>query len=102
MYVTYALTRWLKVKNSPANAKDARDIGLIPVQEESLEEDMATHSSILTGKTSWTEESGGLKPKGSEKTEHYLVHEHAHTVNPHKRTVKISFGISISPRWLRQ
>ena len=39
------------VKNPPANAGDARDVGSIPRsgrgQEEALEEEMATHSSIL-------------------------------------------------------
>ena len=29
-------------------------------QEDPLEEEMATHSSILTWKTQWTEEPGGL------------------------------------------
>ena len=33
-------------------------------QEEPLEEDMATHSSILACKTPWTEELGGLQPMG--------------------------------------
>ena len=36
-------------------------------QEESLEKDMATHSSILAEKILWTEESGGLQPMGSQK-----------------------------------
>ena len=31
-------------------------------QEDSLEEGMATHSSILAWKISWTEEPGGLQP----------------------------------------
>ena len=39
------------VKNPPTNAGDARDVGSIPRsgrgQEEALEEEMATHSSIL-------------------------------------------------------
>ena len=35
------------VKNMPANAGHTRDIGLIPGLEDSLEEEMATHSSIL-------------------------------------------------------
>ena len=35
------------VKNLPANAGDARDAGSIPGWEDSLEEDMATHSNIL-------------------------------------------------------
>ena len=33
-------------------------------QEDVLEESMATHSNILAGKISWTEEAGGLSPMG--------------------------------------
>ena len=36
------------------------DRGLIPGSEDPLEKGMASHSSILAWKTSWTEESGGL------------------------------------------
>ena len=36
------------VKKSPANAEEAGDAGSVPGQEKSLEEEMATHSSILT------------------------------------------------------
>ena len=36
----------LVVKNQPANAGDIRDSGSIPDQKDSLEEGMATHSSI--------------------------------------------------------
>ena len=39
-------------------------------QEDPLEEGMATHSSILAGKYSWTEESGGLQSKGSQRVGH--------------------------------
>ena len=38
------------VKNPPASAGDAGDMGLIPGFEISLEEEMATHSSILAWK----------------------------------------------------
>ena len=41
-----------------------------------LEEEMATFSSILNGKISWTEEPGGLQSKGGKKsdmTEHMLL-----------------------------
>ena len=48
------------VKNLPANAGDARDVGLIPGQEDPLEKEMATHSSTLAWKIPWTEETGGL------------------------------------------
>ena len=37
----------LVVKNPPANAGDIRDLGLILSWEDSLEEEMATHSRIL-------------------------------------------------------
>ena len=46
------------VKNPPANARDARDTGSLPGQEDPLGEEMATHSSILAWKIPWTEESG--------------------------------------------
>ena len=48
------------VKNLPANAGDIRDVGLILGLEDPLEEDMATHSSILAWRIAWTEEPGGL------------------------------------------
>ena len=39
------------VKNLPANAGDTRDLGSIPGSGRSLEEGMATHSSILAGES---------------------------------------------------
>ena len=36
-------------------------------QEDPLEEEMATHSSIVAWKISWTEEPGGLQSVGSQK-----------------------------------
>ena len=47
----------LVVKNPPANAEDTvQSLG----QEDPLEEEMATHSSILAWRISWTGEPGGL------------------------------------------
>ena len=47
------------VKNSPANAGDARDAWIWYLgQENPLEKEMATHSSILAWKIPWTEEPG--------------------------------------------
>ena len=37
------------------------------MQEDLLEEEMATHSSILTWEIPWTEEPGGLQSMGSQK-----------------------------------
>ena len=58
------------VKNLSANAGDTRDAGSIPGSERSLEEDMATHSSILAWRIPWTEESGGLQSIESQRVRH--------------------------------
>ena len=60
----------LVVKNPPANAGDVRDTGLIPGLGRSLEEGMATHSSILTRRIPWTEEPGGLQSTESQRFGH--------------------------------
>ena len=54
----------LLVKTPPANAGDLRDVALIPGSGRSLEEGMATHSSILAWRVPWTEELGGLQSMG--------------------------------------
>ena len=60
----------LVVKNLPANAGDARDMGLIPGLGRSAGEGMATHSSTLAWKTPWTEEPGGLQSMRSQRVRH--------------------------------
>ena len=59
MYITkWASQVALVVKNPAASAGDMRDAGLILGQEDSLEEGMATHASILAWRISWTEDPG--------------------------------------------
>ena len=55
-------------KNLLANAGDVGDVGSIPHlgQEDPLEEERATHSSILAWKIPWTEEPGRLQSMGSQ------------------------------------
>ena len=36
-------------------------------QEDALEKEMATHSSVLAWRTPWTEEPGGLQSTGSQR-----------------------------------
>ena len=36
-------------------------------QEDPLEEEMATHSTVLAWKIPWIEEPGGLQPMGSQR-----------------------------------
>ena len=50
----------LVVKNLPANARDIRDAGSIPGSGRSLEESMATYSSVLAWEIPWTEEPDRL------------------------------------------
>jgi len=52
------------VKNLPANASDARNTGSILGSRRPLEEEMATHFSILAWEIPWTEEPGGLQSIG--------------------------------------
>ena len=51
-------------KESVCNAGDTGDEGSIPGSEDPLEEEMATHSSILVWKIPWTEDPGRLQPMG--------------------------------------
>ena len=39
-------------------------------QEDPLEKEMATRSSILVQRIPWTEEPGGLQPMGSQRVRH--------------------------------
>ena len=61
------LHRGTGVKNLPAMQKpqetQVRSLGW----ENSLEEDMATHSSILAWRIPWAEEPGGLQSMGSQR-----------------------------------
>ena len=55
------------VKNPPAKQEmQVRSLG----QEESLEKEMATHSSILPWEIPWTEKPGGLQSMGSQRVGH--------------------------------
>ena len=45
-------------------------------QEDPLEEEMATHFSILALNVPWVEEPGGLKSMGSQRVKHNWVTEH--------------------------
>ena len=55
------------VKNTFDNAGDTRDAALIPGWEAPLEQETATHSSILSWEIPWTEKSVRLQSIGSAK-----------------------------------
>ena len=55
------------VKNPPAMQETwVQSLGW----EDPLEQDMATHSSILAWRMPWTEEAGGLQSMGSQRVGH--------------------------------
>ena len=62
-----------QVKNPPAMPEtqepQVKSLGC----EDALEKEMATHSSILAWKVSWSEEPGGLQSKGSQRVGHDWV-----------------------------
>ena len=61
------------IKNPPANAGDVGSIIQSLGREDPLEEEMATHSSILVREIPWTEEPGGLHPWGRKIVRHDLA-----------------------------
>ena len=58
------------VKNPPGNGQEMwiQSLG----REDPQEEEMATHSSILAWRISWTEEPGRLHSRGSQRVGHDL------------------------------
>ena len=55
------------VKNPPAMQEtQVQSLG----QEDPLEKEMATHSSVVAWKIPWTEEPGGLQSMGSQRVRH--------------------------------
>ena len=59
--LSHGLPRRLSGKESDCSAGDAGDMGLIPGLGRSPEEGMATHSTILAWRMSWTEELERLR-----------------------------------------
>jgi len=59
-------------------------------QEDPLEEEMATHSSILAWEIPWTEDPGGLQFTGWQRIRHNWTHRHdwaqTHTTHTHTHT----------------
>ena len=62
------LPRWLSGKESASQCKEMQEFS--PSREDPLEEEMATHSSILAWRISWTEEPDALQSIGSQRVRH--------------------------------
>ena len=59
----------LVVKNLPPDAGNVGFSVQSPIQEDPLEKEMATHSSILAWRIPWTEEPSRLRSMGSQKSQ---------------------------------
>jgi len=59
------------VGNNPSAKQETRVPSL--GQEDPLEKEMATHSSVLAWRIPWTEEPGGLQSMGSQRVGHDLT-----------------------------
>ena len=66
----WGFPRWLSGKESTCNANT--QVWFLS-QEEHLEKEMATHSSVLAWKIPWTEEAGGLQSMGLQRIRHNLA-----------------------------
>ena len=74
------MAQW--VKNLPAvqEMQETRVVRALD-WEDPLEEGMATHSSILAWRISWTEEPGRLQSAGSQRVRHDLAHTNKAIMN---------------------
>ena len=70
----------LEVTNPPTNAGDKRPQVQSLGQEDPLEKEMVTHSSILAWKFQWTEEPGGLQSMRSQESQTQLKQLSMHSV----------------------
>ena len=86
------------LKNLPAMQKTQEVRVQYQSQENPLEKDMATYSSILAWRIPWAEELGGLQSKGSQRVghnqptkrvhAHVHTHTHTHTFSNHPSIIK--------------
>ena len=82
----------LAVKNLPSNARDLRDWGLILGREDPLEEEMATHSSILArgihDREPWRATVHGVT-KSQKRLQQLTIHKHMFTIIIDTKIIKL-------------
>ena len=64
------LPMWHHGKESTCQCRRHKRCGFFLGQKDPLEEEMATHSSILAWRIPWTEEPGGLQSTGLQRVGH--------------------------------
>ena len=76
--VPLGFLKWLSGKESACQGRKMQMWIQSLGQEDTLEEEMAAHSSIPTGRIPWAEEPGGLQSMGSQRLRHDWATMHAH------------------------
>ena len=66
------MVQWVKNTSAMQDTEETQIQSL--VWEKPLEQEMATHSSILAWKILWTEEPGGLQSMGLQRVRHNSAH----------------------------
>ena len=65
MLAAHQVAQWLRI-HLPVQEMQVQSLS----QEDALEEEMATHSSVLAWRIPWIEEHGGLQSMGSQRVGH--------------------------------
>ena len=94
----FGLSRWFSGKRNHLPMQEmwwVQSLG----QEDPLEKEMATHSSILAWKIPWTEEAGGLQFMGSQKNQTWLSDQTTKTGMRSKHAVGVLLLLPEALRW---
>ena len=84
------------VKSLPASTRDTGYMGSILGQEEPLEKEMATHSTILAWKILWTEALGRLQFMESQRVRHHSACTHTDVLNTGRKLLRGPFSVAES------
>ena len=97
LYIKVGLPRWHSGKESACQCSRPKRPGLSSLgQEDSLESEMATHSSILAWKIPWAEKCDRWQSMGLQRVGHDWVTEHIHQS---LRTVDNGFSSVVSTQY---
>ena len=91
---SYEIPRWCRTKEFTCQGRRCKKHRFNPSWEDPLDEEMATHSSILVWKIPWTEEPGRLQSMESQTIRHDLARMHGHDLPMDARFFSLSNWIS--------
>ena len=88
-HIASGLLRWLSGKKYCLPMQETPEMLVQSLGwDDSLEEEVVTHSSICAQKIPWTEEPGRLQSMGSQRVRHSCAHRHTHTPWSHITSIQ--------------